>query len=217
MIELAIIVLAVSVVYKGIQVLGHSPKTVVPGKEPPAKLTSLLDYANRLYGEKKYITAEKAYLEALKIDHKNVQAYKRLGLIYSVQRNYEDAIECFQIAAQLAPNAQNYHNLGIVYLENQNLVKAVAALEKGIMFEPTVQIYQALAKAHHRLADPAKMIVALERAAEIAPEKQNLQALAEAYALNHDRPKAEETYRKILKIDPNNAKAKQIVGQAASS
>ncbi len=49
-------------------------------------------------------------LTILKHDHKSAAAYNRLGILYSKQKEYKDAIDCFEIASSLEPSASSYHN-----------------------------------------------------------------------------------------------------------
>ncbi len=157
----------------------------VQGNLAPRKvsqqLANALTYAERLYAEHKYLAAEKAYVAVLKLDHKNLQAYNRLGIIYSAQKNMSDAIECFEISTRLVPSAASYLNLGLAFYDNRNYIKAIAALRKSIMFEPSVQRFVALAKACDKIADTKGMIEALEKAVELEPTRQTLTLLRDAY------------------------------------
>jgi tetratricopeptide (TPR) repeat protein len=153
---------------------------LVPKKASP-RLAQLAGYADRLYAEKKWLAAEKAYLSVLKLDHKNVTAYSHLGIIYSTQKNMADAIECFQIACRLRPSGITFQNIGLAYYENHNYIKSIAAFEKSNMFEPTAQRYVGLSKAHLKLHNSAEVVTALEKAAELDPTARILHLLADAY------------------------------------
>src|SRR5574343_11382 len=74
--------------------------------------------------ENKLLRAEKALLTILKIDEKNAAAYNRLGILYAKQREYKDAIDCFEIASSIEPSASSLHNLGLIYYETENYQKA---------------------------------------------------------------------------------------------
>lgn len=148
------------------------------------------EYAARLFAEKKYLAAEKAYVEVIKLDHKNVTAYIRLGKIYMSLKNYSDAIESFQIGVQLAPNAANFFNLGTVYYENRNFMKAIAAFERSVALEPTASRYVALGRVYQRMSNSSRAVVALEKAVELDPSLQNQQLLLEAYRGANDHQKA---------------------------
>ncbi len=173
--------LCVALVYRSIQKIpGRAAKTVTSKRTNP-QLDAAMNYANRLYAERKYLAAEKAYLEAIKLDHKNVAAYSRLGKIYSALNNFADAVECSQIAAQLSPNAQTYSNLGTAYFENKNFIKAIASFEKSIMLEPSAGRYIGLGRIYQRMQSHAKAIAAFEKAVELDANRAHLQLLLEAY------------------------------------
>jgi tetratricopeptide (TPR) repeat protein len=152
-----------------------------PARDQSPKLTQLIQYADRMYIEKKWVAAEKTYLDILKLDHRNVTAYSHLGVIYSTQKQYADAIECFQIAAQIKPSAITFQNLGLVFYENRNYIKSIAMLEKSIMFEPSANRYVGISKAARKLADSGRVISALKKAAEIEESPKILQLLHDAY------------------------------------
>lgn len=153
---------------------GHS-------RDQSPKLTQLIQYADRMYIEKKWVAAEKSYLDILKLDHRNVTAYSHLGVIYSTQKQYPDAIECFQIAAQIKPSAVTFQNLGLVFYENRNYIKSIAMLEKSIMFEPSANRYVGISKAARKLADSGRVISALNKAIELDESPKILQLLHDAY------------------------------------
>lgn len=209
--------LAAYVLYRGINSLGSGrPAIVMQPKKLPPQLEQMITLADRLYEQRRYVAAEKAYVNVLKVDHKNLQSYKRLGLIYTALKNYPDAVECLQIAAQLAPSAQSYYALGLVLYENQNYIKAISAFEKAIIFEPSASRYISLAKAFQKLANTVKAISALEHAAGLDPTKEHLRMLAEAYLANRDRARAQATFERILEIDPNDARARHYAKSLAT-
>ncbi|MDB5178386.1 MAG: hypothetical protein JWN01_329 [Patescibacteria group bacterium] len=182
MVEIALIIAAYIVLRRKLVALeGGASATLAPRATSP-RLIQLIDYADRLYGEKKWLAAEKAYLSVLKLDHKNVTAYSHLGIIYSTQKNMADAIECFEIAARLRPSGSTLQNLGLAFFDNRNYIKSIAAFEKAIMFEPTAQRYVGLSKAQRKLSNLPAAITALEKAAALDPSKRVQQLLEEARA-----------------------------------
>lgn len=188
MVEIIILITAVIIFRRQLAGLGAVTNAqmapgqtgLVPRRVSP-RLASLIDYADRLYAEKKWNAAEKAYLGVLKLDHKNPTAYTHLGIIYSTQKNLADAIECFQIAVRLRPGATTQQNLGLAYFENRNYMKAIAAFDKAIMFEPSASRYLALARAYQKVRDREHAMTALERAADLELSKRTVEALAESY------------------------------------
>ncbi len=216
--EALFFMLAVALAVREIRTLRRPVATkAVTRNQKPDQLKALEAQAARLYAQRQYLSAEKAYLRVLKLNHKDAQAYNRLGLIYVALKNYDDATECFQISAQLQPTAAAWYNLGLAYNENNNSIKAIAAIEKAIMFEASATRYGGLAKAYARVGNQSKVIWALEQAVLQEKTKKTLTALAEAYAHAHEREKMQETYQQVLELDPADAKARRLAGDIAQT
>jgi tetratricopeptide (TPR) repeat protein len=168
--EVAILLLALGMLGVSLRRFsGPGATSALAPHQPSPKLTQLADYADRLYVQKKWLAAEKAYLAVLKLDHRHVTAYSHLGVIYSAQRNYGDAIECFQIAARLHPSGPTQQNLALAYYDNRNYIKSIAAYQKAIMFEPTGPRYLGLSKAHRKLANIPAALAAIDSAIALDP------------------------------------------------
>lgn len=199
MFELLIIAAAFLLMYRHLQAFEPTtaPATAIAPRKASKRVQQLSDYADRLYSEKKWNAAEKAYLQVLKVDHKNVTSYSHLGIIYSTQKNMADAIECFAIAARLRPSAVTFQNLGLGYFDNKNYVKSIAAFEKAIMFEPSVHRYIGLSKAHAKLANTNASIEALEKAAGLDPKGKVVLQLADAYETAGRHEEAVATREKL--------------------
>ncbi|QQR52016.1 tetratricopeptide repeat protein [bacterium] len=177
--EIAIILIAFGVLAMSLnnQKLTDRHPHLAPRRQS-TQLSHLSDFADRLYAERKWLAAEKAYLNVLKVDHKNITAYTHLGVIYSTQKNMADAIECFQMAARIRPSGSTFQNLALVFHDNRNYMKAIAAFEKAISFEPTAARYLGLAKAQRRFSDFSGAIASLDKAIAIdkSPRLQELRA-----------------------------------------
>jgi tetratricopeptide (TPR) repeat protein len=169
LLALLVVAAAYVVLRRQLSLVRSGQTAALAPKATSARLQQLSSYADRLYAERKWLAAEKAYLSVLKLDHKNITAYSHLGVIYSTQKNYADAIECFQIAARLRPSGATFQNLGLAYFDNRNLVKSIAAYEKALMFEPSANRYVGLGKAQHKLANIPAAIAAYEKALELEP------------------------------------------------
>lgn len=199
------------------RLLGGAPALRVARKnvnqQNEAKIAELSDYALKLRAGNKYVGAEKVYLQILKIDHKHAPTYSRLGTLYVAMKNYDDAIECFQIAAQLSPSGATYYNLGLGYYENRNYLKAVAAFEKSIMFEPSVQRHVGLAKTFQRIGDHGRVVGALEQALLLDQNPKVMWMLAEAYQAAGMINRAAEVYKRISELNKNDDRARQALSR----
>lgn len=146
------------------------------------KISKLWEIVHQGMKENRLLRAEKALLTILKIDEKNAAAYNRLGILYAKQKEYKDAIDCFEIACSIEPTASSLHNLGLIYYETENYQKAVIAFEEAIKLDDTSAArHIALAKALERLGNQKAMISKLEHAAEIEPSKETYLILSRSY------------------------------------
>lgn len=176
------------------------------------RLETLLDIAGRYYAEKNYLAAEKAYLKVLKVDHKNSLAYSRLGFIYSHFGQVDDAIECFQIVADTYPNAASYYNLSMMLFKNRRFKRSAAAMEKSVSMEESSNRLVVLARIYRAMNEYKRQIEVLQHALDLEPnDVPIMQLLAEAYLHEHKEKLAKAMFRNILKIEPNNVRAKQAL------
>jgi len=135
-----------------------------------SRLSKLWEIAYHGMRENRFLRAEKALLTILKIDEKNAAAYNRLGILYAKQREYKDAIDCFEIASSIEPSASSLHNLGLIYYETENYQKAATAFEKALEQEDELAArHIAYAKVQEKLGNDKLMLAELEKAAELEP------------------------------------------------
>jgi len=175
-------------------------------------LDTLLEIAGRYYAEKNYLSAEKAYLKVLRVDHKNSLAYSRLGFIYSQLGNNEDAIECFKIVADTYPNAASFHNLAMMYFKTRDFEKSATALEKSLSMEMHVNRLVNLARIYRIMNKFDLQLASLKKAHGLEPENiEIMQLLAEAYIHEKDEESATNLFKKILRLDPNNVRARSAL------
>lgn len=161
------------------------------------RLQKLWEVAQKAMRERKYLPAEKALLTIIKIDNKNAPAYNRLGILYAKQKEFDDALQCFEIASSIDSKPSSLHNLGLLYYETGKYEKAGLAFEQALEKEPIAARYIAYAKVLNKLSDKKGVIKALEQAVELESNPQTLTLLAEAYTDNGDIVAAEETRSKV--------------------
>lgn len=152
----------------------------------PHKITDrmgkLWDIVHQGMRDNRLLRAEKALLTILKIDEKNAAAYNRLGILYAKQKEYKDAIDCFEIACSIEPTASSLHNLGLIYYETENYDKAVTAFEEALKLEDGLAArHIALAKAFEQLGNQKGMLDELEKAAETEPIHETFTILERTY------------------------------------
>ncbi|MCB9819991.1 tetratricopeptide repeat protein [Candidatus Nomurabacteria bacterium] len=188
----------------------------------PSKVSDKLDklwmIAQDSLRSNKYLRAEKALLMILRIDERNATAYNRLGILYARQREFKDAIECFEIAQSLEPSASSLHNVGLIYYEAEKYDKAALAFEQALKIEEDVASrHIAYAKVHEKLNHPKKMLASLERAVELERTSQSLGILADAYERNGMHDKALDTREEVAKLVMAHNSKKRAAKKSKSS
>lgn len=165
------------------------------------RLGKLWDITYQSMRENKMLRAEKALLTILRIDQKNAAAYNRLGILYAKQKEFKDAIDCFEIASTLEASASSLHNLGLIYYETGDYAKAVIAFQEALDFEDELAArHIAYAKALEKVGDDKRMLSELERAAELEPNKETLQLLLTAYDTKGMDEEAESVKKHLAKL-----------------
>ena len=185
-----------------------------------AKIDKLWRVAQEAIIDRKYLRAEKVLLTILRFDERNATAYNRLGIIYVGQKQFDDAIECFEIAQSLESSASSLHNVGLIYLETENYQKAALAFEQALEIEDNMPTrYIAYARALEKLGKDKLAISALEKAAELDERPQILRSLGALYLKVEDLEKAKEIKDKLesLKDDRRALKQNRISNKSIST
>lgn len=176
------------------------------------RLTKLWEIAYHGMRENRFLRAEKALLTILKIDEKNAAAYNRLGILYAKQREYKDAIDCFEIASSIEPSASSLHNLGLIYYETENYQKAATAFEQALKVEDGLAArHIAYAKVQEKLGNDKLLLQELEKAAELEPNPETYTLLAKAYESRGLQEEAAAVQKKLSKLIMPAGRPKRIL------
>lgn len=175
------------------------------------RLGKLWDIAHQGMRENRFLRAEKALLTILKIDQKNAAAYNRLGILYAKQKEYRDAIDCFEIASSIEPTASSIHNLGLIYYETENYQKAATAFEQALKLEEEMAArHIAYAKVQEKLGNTKLMLEGLQRAVELEPNQESYALLIRAYENSGMQAEADVLKEKVEKLIVPTGKPKRV-------
>jgi len=177
------------------------------------RLGKLWDIAHQGMRENRFLRAEKALLTILKIDEKNAAAYNRLGILYAKQKEYRDAIDCFEIASSIEATASSLHNLGLIYYETENYEKAAVAFEQALKLEDNLAArHVAYAKVQEKLSNDKLMFQELEKAAELEPNRETFTLLHKAYTTHGMAAEADLVADRLKKLKtPASSRAQRIL------
>ena len=177
------------------------------------KLGKLWDIAHQGMRENRFLRAEKALLTILKIDETNAAAYNRLGILYAKQKEYKDAIDCFEIASSIDTSASSLHNLGLIYYETENYNNAAIAFEHALKLEDGLAArHIAYAKVQEKLGNSKLMIDELKKATEIEPSQESYGLLKKAYeglGMLSDADDIDEKLKKLIKPSGRKKRVKR--------
>ncbi|HVI60580.1 MAG TPA: tetratricopeptide repeat protein [Candidatus Saccharimonadales bacterium] len=176
------------------------------------RLGKLWDIAHQGMRENRFLRAEKALLTILKIDEKNAAAYNRLGILYAKQKEYRDAIDCFEIASSIEATASSLHNLGLIYYETENYEKAAVAFEQALKLEDNLAArHVAYAKVQEKLGNDKLMFQELEKAAELEPNRETYSLLYKAYKSHGMEAEADIIADRLQKLKVPQGRRKRIL------
>lgn len=176
------------------------------------KIGKLWDIAHQGMRENRFLRAEKALLTILKIDEKNAAAYNRLGILYAKQKEYRDAIDCFEIASSIDVTPSSLHNLGLIYYETENYEKAAIAFEQALKLEDDLAArHVAYAKVSEKLGNEKLMFQSLQRAVELEPNKETYTLLRDAYKERGNEQAVAGIEAKLSKIITPSGKSQRML------
>ena len=210
MFELAVVAGFGILAYRNLKV--HGDEFADVSRKVGDRLGKLWDIAHQGMRENRFLRAEKALLTILKIDERNAAAYNRLGILYAKQKEYRDAIDCFEIASSIEPTASSLHNLGLIYYETENYAKAATAFEQALKLEDGLAArHVAYAKVQERLGNDKSMFHELQLAAELEPNKETYNLLIKAYKSRHMDAEADMIEQKLQRLIVPAGRPKRIL------
>lgn len=190
----------------------HEDETADTSRRLGDRLGKLWDIAHQGMRENRLLRAEKALLTILKIDERNAAAYNRLGILYAKQKEYRDAIDCFEIASSIDPSPSSLHNLGLIYYETENYENAATAFEQALKLEDGLAArHVAYAKVQEKLGNDRLMLQSLEKAAEIEKNKETLTLLYKAYMDRGMQREADMIEQKLRRMIVPAGKPKRML------
>jgi tetratricopeptide (TPR) repeat protein len=176
------------------------------------RLGRLWDIAHQGMRDNRFLRAEKALLTILKIDERNAAAYNRLGILYAKQKEYRDAIDCFEIASSIEATPSALHNLGLIYYETENYDKAVVAFQQALKLDDQLAArHVAYAKVQEKIGNYQIMFQELERATELEPNRETYTLLAKAYRAHEHEAEADLIDDKLKKMIVTSGQPKRII------
>lgn len=181
--------------------------------EKSDRVDALLAEAENFFEEARYADAEHKFLDAVKIDQRNPQAYRGLGKVYMKNGSYKEAEEVFKFLLKLTSGDDTvYVKLGKNASMAGNMLKAKEYYKKALTMNMQVAL------RHFEFAE------ILEALGELKPA---YRAYLKAVKLEGDNPRyldgllnisiklgdkagAEAVYEKLRIVNPENKKLPEL-------
>lgn len=182
-----------------------------------AKKAWHLSRANHYYDASQFSRAEIEYLNVLRADPANPQAFGRLGLIYYDQGRYRRALYFLNKGSQLAPDDLNLRlKLGFLCfsagMATQALAQANYVLEKKPQDDEATLLLAETAFQPKEIAATRQRLETMARAGDRASIEVALGNLA---LREHDLTTAAADYKKAQALDPKSATVNAALGALA--
>jgi tetratricopeptide (TPR) repeat protein len=152
----------------------------VPG-EVEQKIKSLFFSAEELFVSGKLEEAEQKYIEIIAMDHKNIEAYKKLGAVYLEQKNYSNAKETFLHILKLVPDdMETLIDIGSLLKQQGENEKALRFFLRVAELEPTnPKNLDFLIEISIMVGNKDLALKTLAKLGEVNPENQKLSEFEE--------------------------------------
>ena len=159
--------------------------------------------------QRNYKEAAPAYQKVIELDNNRDDAYYQLGIVNLRLEKYRDSIAPLQQAVELNPDLKDaYFYIGNAYKELKEHAKAVEAYESYLNLKPEEpwEGYFRLGLSRIELKQFEEATTALNEAAKEKPQdiKTNYY-LAQAYEKANQYEKAEEIYKLLAQLSPEEA------------
>lgn len=179
------------------------------GISPQDEIQTLLKDAMFAYEQENFESAEKKYIEVIRLDPKEVLAYSGLADVYVALKQTKEAEETYKFVHHLDPNNEHVLvSLADLAEAQGNITAAIGYYEKAVILNDSVS--SRFAKFANLLQGEKQYHAALEsmkQALELEPQNPKyLDNIIELAIMVGNKALAEEQYKKLRLVNPDNQK-----------
>lgn len=200
---------------RGVQFI-EEKRVLRPRKSPRVsaielqQVRSLVRQAEKALAQNKTEDAERLFIQALTVQPQALDVQAQLAKLYLTTNRENKAEALYKELLQQRQDVSFFSNLGLAYYRQAKYVEACQAYQEALNREPQMpERSAALGRAciaAHRFEEAAPL---LEKASvRLSRDTQLLHLLAECYMQLGHTDKAEETYRRINKLEPYDEEVK---------
>ena len=172
-------------------------------------LHNLLQSGEMAFNQKNFDLAESKYIEAIKLDPKNIEAYYGLGLVYMQKEVIDEAREAFEFILKLDENnEQAIVRLAEIARLKGDKEKAIEYYDRSILLDDTKATrFVAIAELAEELGRSDLSLEAIRQAVDLEPQNPKyLDMLIESSVKCGNKELASKAYQELRMVNPENNK-----------
>jgi len=188
-------------------------KAAAPKAAEPLDVTAGLEAAQKAAQEERYEDAERMYIELLKTDAKNADAYRGLAELFIDQKLYDQAAETLEFLLRLTGDDDRaFGRLGQVEASRGNFEEAEARYLRSIELATNATAYRVdLGRVYLASGEARKSQEQFRIALQAEPHHPKyLDYFLEASILVGDPDSAREALGALKEVNPENAKLEEF-------
>lgn len=160
-----------------------------------------------------YSLSLKHFQKAISLKSKFPEAFNNLGILYSQQKEWDKALDCFvKATADILYSTPHfaYHNIGTVYYHKGDYSKAVENYEKAIRLAPDyIVAYKDLANLYESTNQNEKAFTIYKKAISLEPQSWDIHlSLSRLLLKLGQKQEAIKIINNIISTDPRSQYAK---------
>ncbi|MCR4280638.1 MAG: hypothetical protein NUV82_04425 [Candidatus Komeilibacteria bacterium] len=173
-----------------------------------SRVSTLLTEAIEMQSSGDEELAEQKYIDILKIDPHNTDAYSRLAKIYRKRKEYDNAIEIYNYLLKLSKDPEVYQQLANIAEERGDLQEAERNyLSAWQLNDQEVDYCYNLAKLYQQLGDNIKSQEMIRQALNRQPNNPKLlDFMVQISIMNRDKTEADEAWQVLQSVNGENQK-----------
>ncbi len=180
------------------------------------QITRLLEEGAEFVKSEEYQEAEKKFIEVISLDPRSVGAYKGLGEVYFIMKDFDHAKEVFSHALKLNQKDDSTHaRLGNIAAQMGHFEEAQAEYLESVALNSQIADHHIdLGETYKELDKQQEALKSFKEAVRLEPNNpRNLDALIEQTIRLKDKKLAIETLRQLRDVNPENQKLKDFQEQ----
>lgn len=166
------------------------------------RIEKLLEMAEKQYDSEEYTAAEETYISIIKLDPQSIDAFMGLGVVYSIQKKYNQALEVYGYVLKVLED-QSASDVHMIALGQQEATTDI----QTVLHTTRARVYFFTAQIHKELGEYGECLKLLQETVALEPANPKyLDALLDISIIQKDKKLANETFFKLKKANPDNKK-----------